>query len=65
MNSFDKTLEDAYLNELMDGLNDTDSDVLMYELMDSVAVTADGCIVEPDGKCEHGYSSPQLLLGII
>lgn len=34
------------------------------EMLD-VYETADGCEVEPDGKCPHGYSSPLLLLGII
>ena len=32
---------------------------------DGVYETHDGCQVEPDGKCEHGYSSPLLLLGMI
>lgn len=26
---------------------------------------ADGCSVEPDGKCQHGYSSPLKVLGIM
>ena len=26
---------------------------------------ADGCIVEPDGACEHGYSSWLLVAGLI
>jgi hypothetical protein len=25
----------------------------------------DGCTVEPDGSCPHGYSSPLILLGMI
>jgi hypothetical protein len=27
--------------------------------------TSDGCTVEPDGKCEHGFESPLLELGLI
>jgi len=29
------------------------------------AETADGCWVEPDGRCEHGFASPLLVLGYI
>ena len=28
-------------------------------------VAVDGCTVEPDGKCSHGFSSPLLLRGLI
>lgn len=35
------------------------------ELSDSVVPAADGCEVEPDGVCEHGYESYLLVLGII
>jgi hypothetical protein len=31
----------------------------------SVVATSDGCNVEPDGTCEHGYESPLLRLGLI
>jgi len=37
-------------------------------VLDSVVETADGCLVEPDGECPHGYKSPitiLLKLGII
>lgn len=34
-------------------------------MFDGVVECADGCEVEPDGKCPHGYSSPLLLLGYI
>lgn len=31
----------------------------------SVMSTEDGCVVEPDGKCPHGYESPAIrLLGL-
>ena len=30
-----------------------------------VTTTQDGCNVEPDGMCPHGYQSPMLRLGII
>lgn len=32
---------------------------------DSTCETADGCNVEPDGICQHGYRSPLLVLGIV
>ena len=32
---------------------------------DSVCDAYDGCRVEPDGICSHGYSSPLLLLDIM
>ncbi len=31
----------------------------------TVQTTADGCDVEADGDCEHGYESPMLRLGLI
>ena len=32
---------------------------------DSVCESTDGCIVEPDGICEHGHPSWLLYLGMI
>jgi len=32
---------------------------------DCYCETPDGCIVEPDGNCEHGYDSWLLILGCI
>lgn len=38
----------------------------LEEIMwDGVATTYDGCRVEPDGYCPHGYHSPLLVLGYI
>lgn len=34
-------------------------------MFDGDVETADGCAVEPDGTCEHGYRSPLLMLGYI
>lgn len=34
-------------------------------MLDSVIEAADGCSVEPDGHCPHGYRSPLLVLGLI
>ena len=31
----------------------------------SVVATEDGCNVEPDGQCPHGYQSPLRRLGLI
>tara|TARA_Y100000310_G_scaffold292109_1_gene320593 strand:+ start:50 stop:241 length:192 start_codon:yes stop_codon:yes gene_type:complete len=62
--SYSKGLEQNYLSEIVDRMEINMEEVLI-ELSDSVIVTADGCNVEPDGKCYHGYSSPLLLLGLI
>ena len=34
-------------------------------MFDGDVETADGCGVEPDGTCSHGYRSPLLILGYI
>ncbi len=31
----------------------------------SVVMVADGCEVEPDGRCPHGKESPMLRLGLV
>ena len=36
-----------------------------FMALDEDPETVDGCIVEPDGVCPHGYKSPLLVLGII
>ena len=38
---------------------------LEYWSFDGVCETPDGCRVEPDGHCEHGYPSWLLILGFI
>ena len=43
-------------------LNQTEVEELAF---DDVVTTADGCSVEPDGKCPHGFRSPLLVLGLI
>ena len=58
-------IEADYQNELLARLYDDDEEELGWELMDSVQESADGCSVEPDGTCPHGYVSPSVLLGII
>jgi len=32
---------------------------------DGVLVAPDGCLVEDDGECPHGYKSPLLQVGVI
>ena len=60
---YDAVLEEAYLIELQTRV-ETDHARLFCELFDSVQEAADGCSVEPDGTCPHGYMSPSRLLGI-
>jgi hypothetical protein len=42
-----------------------DDDTLSAMVCDSVVEAADGCSVEPDGICQHGYESPLITLGIM
>lgn len=35
---------------------------MVYE---GISTCCDGCRVEPDGMCPHGYRSPLLVLGLI
>ena len=34
-------------------------------LFDGDVIAADGCQVDPDGRCPHGYRSPLLTIGLI
>jgi len=38
-------------------------EAMVTDFEDVVAI--DGCVVEPDGTCQHGYESPLMILGII
>ncbi len=49
-------------NKYADNLEIEELEQIMF---DGIATTVDGCRVEPDGKCSHGYSSPLLILGMI
>jgi len=40
-------------------------DQLGYWVSDCIAESIDGCMVEPDGYCEHGRPSWLLALGMI
>lgn len=42
-----------------------DPDELSEMCLDSIAEATDGCTVEPDGTCEHGYPSWPLYYGLI
>jgi hypothetical protein len=48
--------------EYANGLDFEDLEAIMF---DGIAEAADGCTVEPDGKCPHGHESPLLVLGMI
>lgn len=47
------TVEEPTLDQIMEWSNDGECE------------TTDGCIVEPDGTCEHGHPSWMLYLGYI
>ncbi len=40
-------------------------EVLERAIMDGVCETPDGCLVEPDGECPHGYKSWALIFGYL
>jgi len=52
-------------NEQDRWVGNLDLDVIEDAMDDAVVECFDGCEVEPDGRCPHGYSSPLLLLGLI
>lgn len=47
------TVDEPSLDEIMEWSND------------GMCETTDGCMVEPDGTCEHGHPSWMLYLGYI
>lgn len=40
-------------------------DELISMIMDGLCISTDGCKVEPDGTCPHGYPSWLIQLGLI
>lgn len=36
---------------------------MQHWVFDGVAKTPDGCRVEPDGRCQHGFDSWLIILG--
>lgn len=57
--------KERYIEEREHAESLSDSDIEDIILDYSNAETADGCMVEPDGVCPHGYRSPLLILGLI
>jgi len=57
-----KSDKQAEIEKYAASLSDDEIEAMV---MDSIVTTADGCEVEPDGHCPHGYPSPLLTLGII
>lgn len=56
---------ESRLQEELEHAESFDPEDLAEILYEGVAEAADGCTVEPDGKCSHGYRSPLLVLGYI
>jgi hypothetical protein len=56
---------EAIEQEECDHAESLTDDELRDMVFDGVVETADGCTVEPDGECEHGYRSPLRVLGIM
>lgn len=59
---YDPHLENTFLDNL---LENQDGDLFGVLSLDSVVKVADGCEVESNGICIHGYRSPMLVLGVI
>jgi hypothetical protein len=58
---FDPELEASFMENV-------DLEAVMSESLFGASCgveVADGCVVEPDGKCCHGYSSPLILAGLM
>lgn len=52
---------DELMNAIADGeVDDMDGDELMGQ-----TDCEEGCFVEPDGYCSHGYNSAGITLGVI
>lgn len=49
----------------IDFSEEPDIDTLWGWMDEGGCETPDGCWVEPDGKCEHGYPSWMRLMGLI
>lgn len=45
--------------------DEPDDELLGLWVVDGIAEATDGCPIEPDGVCEHGYPSWLLYLGLI
>jgi len=45
--------------------NEPDMEELEEMAWDGIALATDGCEVEPDGVCQHGYPSWLIELGLI
>ena len=63
--AYKDALERDYALEIQERVADENDPYIFMEIMDSVQEAADGCSVEPDGTCPHGYRSPSMLLGVI
>jgi hypothetical protein len=53
--------------EMLKAMVEDDSEATLNDFDDAMGETdcPDGCIVEPDGYCSHGYRSAGLTLGVI
>lgn len=56
----DRKREREFMQEWMDKVIDGE-----VSAFDSVYETVDGCRVEADGKCPHGFSAPPLYHGMV
>jgi len=63
----EKLAADEMRKRIRDHARSLSEEELEEMVSDSIVPTAcpDGCEVEPDGKCCHGYPSPLTVLGII
>ena len=63
------TCEDGGMQSCDGNDENTETPTLLRALMDAeiegVVEAEDGCQVEPDGRCEHGFRSPLLIAGVL
>jgi hypothetical protein len=53
------------LHEYLEVVSPPSMEQLQEWMMDGCCEAVDGCLVEPDGTCPHGYPSWFLVLGLI
>lgn len=55
--------KEQHIQQHAEGLDDSEIEAMVFGDQDVHA--ADGCHVEPDGRCEHGYPSPLITLNLM
>ena len=62
--SIEQVIKKLYVKGFIDGVA-PEWQTLMKWQVEGIARTPDGCRVEPDGTCQHGYKSWLLIYGLL